>query len=317
MELCMNRQPAGQQRGFTLIELLVVIAVIAILIAILLPALGKARAVAKNVKCMSNVRQMGLALTLYAPDNRSWYPVVPFSSKAAAAMKSNPPYLTDQWIRGGVAGLFSLNQVGDGAPQNGFVGDSTDEGDPKELYPNGDGTPLMRRYLDGRASLNCPADKMDLFYGLPYDVSKNNYSTVSLDPKALKTPRPPRSDNDIVSYTISYMYIAGLKTDEAAVITPAPLWGDETNGNDLSTNSFYGSGVDAAAQARDGIKPGYYGRLDNHGKDGANWVFSDGHASFITGDTNIQDKFFSTSNINAQSINVIDKKRSLRVQTLD
>jgi len=313
----MNTQQADRQRGFTLIELLVVIAVIAILIAILLPALGKAREVAKNAKCLSNARQMGLALTLYAQDNRSWYPIVPFSSAAAAAMKASPPYLTDQWVRGGLAGLFSLNQVGDGAPQNGFVGDSIDEDDAKEMYPNRDRTPLMRRYLDGRAALNCPSDKMDFFYGLPYDVNRNNYATVSADPKALKQPRPPRSDNDIISYNISYMYIAGLKTDEAAIITPAPLWGDETNGNDLSTNSFYGNGTDAASRARDGITVGYYGKLDNHGKSGGNWVFSDGHASLIPGNVNIQDKFFSTSNISAQSINVIDKKRSLRVQTID
>ncbi len=313
----MSNHQGPERRAFTLIELLVVIAVIAILIAILLPALGKARAVAKNLKCLSNCRQMGLALSLYGQENKSWYPVIPFTAAAATGMKSNPPYLTDQWVRGGLAGLFSLNQVGDGKPQNGFVGDSTDEDDAKEQYPNGERTPLMRRYLDGRAALNCPADKVDFFYGLPYDVSKNNYASVSVDPTARKTPRPPRSDNDIISYNISYMYIAGLKTDEATVISPAPLWGDETNGNDVSTNSFYGAGTDAASRARDGITPGFYGKLDNHGTDGGNWVFSDGHGAFINGATNIEQKFFSTSNINAQSINVIDKNRSRRVQTLD
>ncbi|MFN3167895.1 MAG: type II secretion system protein [Phycisphaeraceae bacterium] len=61
-------------RGFTLIELLVVISIIALLIAILLPALGKARASAGAVVCMSNTAQMAKANEMFADENHEHYP---------------------------------------------------------------------------------------------------------------------------------------------------------------------------------------------------------------------------------------------------
>lgn len=57
------------RRGFTLIELMVVIAVIALLIGILLPALGQAREEGRSAVCAANLRSMGLAWQLYSNDN--------------------------------------------------------------------------------------------------------------------------------------------------------------------------------------------------------------------------------------------------------
>lgn len=76
------------QAGFTLIELLVVIAIIALLIGILLPALGKARSSARSLRCLANERSMGQSVTLYQND---WDGHFPLSSHTTGT-------LLDSWL---------------------------------------------------------------------------------------------------------------------------------------------------------------------------------------------------------------------------
>ena len=313
-------------RGFTLIELLVVIAIIALLLGILLPALGKARAAAQTTKCLANVRGIGTALTLYGNDNRGWFPVLPVNTTQQAQMRANRN-LDFQWTYGGVAGLFSLFQQGD--PTNPLRWGGWGRGSGA-AYVNGNNTPLLGSYLDSVGVLACPSDKEDIWYGFPITFP-SNMPTMQAQTQGgfARQPKVTNNPQEVVGWNISYLYFAGLKMEDPEVITAPPVFGDETNGPDMSTRAFYGGGLNQAttsdatfAQTR----PGYYSKLDNHGDRGGNFVFADGHAAFLNSNpTSIQDQFFMTRQraqdlnipLPATSINAINPNRSNFLQTID
>ncbi|HYG35023.1 MAG TPA: prepilin-type N-terminal cleavage/methylation domain-containing protein [Clostridia bacterium] len=89
---CKSFLKKGNRKAFTLIELLVVIAIIAILAAMILPALGKAKTRAQGIQCMNNTKQLMVAWRMYAEDNRDNLPY------SYASVPSAKPY---SWIPSG------------------------------------------------------------------------------------------------------------------------------------------------------------------------------------------------------------------------
>jgi prepilin-type N-terminal cleavage/methylation domain-containing protein/prepilin-type processing-associated H-X9-DG protein len=133
--------PPSRQRGFTLIELLVVIAIIAILAAILLPALAKAKERAIRLSCMSQMKQLDLGMNLFVGDNNEMYP--PGGYQASSGVLS-----WDSWIYSYIGGASTLTIQQ--AMQGVFAEDPED-------------APLFNIAI-GLKSLACPADRFPKIY---------------------------------------------------------------------------------------------------------------------------------------------------------
>ena len=140
--------PRNKTGGFTLIELLVVIAIIAILAAMLLPALASAKAKAQRIKCTSQMRQLGMGFNLFALDHGDMLP------PAGYGVDNNIQYTWDGWIDSYIGG-----HAPDWALQTSVR--------PKEYCS---------------AVLKCPADIIELSPGWGDFASRRTYVMNSVGP---------------------------------------------------------------------------------------------------------------------------------------
>jgi prepilin-type N-terminal cleavage/methylation domain-containing protein len=132
-----------KRRGFTLIELLVVVAIIALLIAILLPSLGKARELSNRSVCAANIRGIGQSMAVYAKDNNDAYPIVSSTGGAglASTAAGSPNASVDTLLSS--LGIYANTSGKASVPQNMWILVLTGQVAPKQYLCKSDPATTM------------------------------------------------------------------------------------------------------------------------------------------------------------------------------
>jgi prepilin-type N-terminal cleavage/methylation domain-containing protein/prepilin-type processing-associated H-X9-DG protein len=208
----MERAGYSRRCGFTLIELLVVIAIIGILAAALLPALAKAKEKGRRAVCANNLRQIALAMNMYADDQGGFYPT--------CSVLADIP---NQDCAGqGTKGFAQLARL---------------------LVNTG--------YMKSTKVFVCPSDRYD----------------------GGNTPITPATDVSSLEWkNISYFYVAKLDNKRSRVYL---LLADESNCSEGTPSMGCPGATDSPTWS---LRPD-----DNHGADGRNVGYTDGHVEWVNG----------------------------------